>query len=73
MMACFFGWRNYCNYEPIAGQRGIPDDVCDNSVSAVKTVITLLMFVGSPNAGVDNFKRDQTLDDFVTRPKHYDA
>ncbi|MCU4974512.1 hypothetical protein OB955_17470 [Halobacteria archaeon AArc-m2/3/4] len=29
MMACLFGWRNYCNYDPIAGQRGLPDDVSD--------------------------------------------
>ena len=29
MMACLFGWRNYCNYEPIAGERGFPDDLSD--------------------------------------------
>jgi len=29
MMACLFGWRNCCNYEPIAGERGLPDDISD--------------------------------------------
>lgn len=32
MMACLFGWRNYCNYEPVAGVRGLPDNVSSDLI-----------------------------------------
>ena len=70
MMACLFGWRNYCNYEPIAGQRGLPDDISDE----------LSRLLGNPPQcswiglwEIERIDWSETAEDIDSRTSFYDS